>query len=148
MSTKSLVPESLRVKEKTLSAIPSVRLRQAVDDAVALSRTRNFKLQMNWWCHVKNKTCTVCLAGASMVRRLNETDIDALGCGDVDKIYSIDSLREGCFSHLRLSRSKQKKLESLYERLKKIDKELWENEERLSWGSYYAIAELMESLGV
>lgn len=85
-------------------------LEDAIDDAQAAEAV-GVGLDMNRWaleqaagpecgdpgcsCPAAPAVCSVCLGGASMVRRLGAKDTDGLSEADLSKIYALDDLRQG-----------------------------------------------------
>lgn len=87
----------------------SVMLRQAVSDARAVERMKRYKLNMNvWherWDNHKETPCSVCLAGATLIKRSNARLSDNIYELDRKvtpltsrKLQAINDMRSGSFS--------------------------------------------------
>jgi hypothetical protein len=70
----------------------------AIADARLLSKIEGFELDMSSWVRVNGEDCSVCLAGAAMVRRSNacrSTEPCDMNDNYERVYYAIDSLRQG-----------------------------------------------------
>jgi len=81
-----------------LSDTPSVLLREAMDDLRLMEKAPGYKIDMDYWNQpLGDGKCRVCLAGATMVRRVNPTACSPmlLGLRDAQKMRALNNFRVG-----------------------------------------------------
>lgn len=90
-------------KIKTLPEIPSKLIRLALKDLKKVEKDEKYEIDMNYYYEFNNEKCSVCLAGAVMVKNLGASELKGsistydFGLINHKCLYALNEFRRGNF---------------------------------------------------